>query len=152
MNSSTEAELLYRLRSLGLVLEARPGNVLWVSPAALLTEELRQEIRQHKQALLALLAEEASIGNLWPEGEPSTIWTRPGSVTIGPADAEYLELTTWFLARLPTLPTTGTIILMTAVAIADPERCWAYYAATIERGVQKDEVKWFLRTLRSVIG
>ena len=52
------SELLERCRSLGLRLDIEPPDGLGVTPATLLTEELRQELRAHKPELVAALQEE----------------------------------------------------------------------------------------------
>lgn len=49
-------ELLERVRAAGVRLAALPGGRLWAEPSALLTDELRSEIRAHRAELLTLLA------------------------------------------------------------------------------------------------
>jgi len=49
------ATLLHELQQRGLRLSPKPGDILHVEPSDLLTSELRQLIRHHKPALLALL-------------------------------------------------------------------------------------------------
>ena len=49
--------LLAELRSLGLALTVK-GDRLMVRPSGLLTDELRQAIREHRSALLSLVASE----------------------------------------------------------------------------------------------
>ena len=53
-------DLLVNLRTVGFTLSAKGGKLL-VSPASKLTPELTEAIREHKPALLALLAAERPL-------------------------------------------------------------------------------------------
>lgn len=73
------AELLLRTRTAGFVLDVADGKLL-VTPASKLTDALRAELRNHKPALLALLAA--------PATEPRQ---RPYRLSAAEADAAHAE-------------------------------------------------------------
>lgn len=85
MGAASVREVHHGLCSAGLVLELTPENGIAVSPAKLLTPDLRDTIRRHRPELVGFLAVEAAndLQVPAPVTTPALAWRQ--------ADAEYLR-------------------------------------------------------------
>jgi hypothetical protein len=152
-------DLLDSLRAAGLQVRTAGGHIL-VSPRPAVTPEQAQAVRENRDAILTELLEEDRADRvayrLWAGREdPAQAWSVRRDIPVDSPDPEYDRLAAWFLERLPTLPQLGPIRLGVAVTIVDPAKCWVYYADRIRegpRGVLRDEVKFFLRKVKEVLG
>jgi hypothetical protein len=66
-------ELLTRVQSLGVKVALGPGGKLMVSPPGKLPEELREQLRQRKGEVLALLNQQPALWPCRPCGRPAEI-------------------------------------------------------------------------------
>lgn len=87
MGYASVREVFHDLRGAGLMMELTPENGITVSPAKLLTPDLRETIRQHRAELVEFLAVEAANDAPAPAPAPATTpapdWRQ--------ADAAYLR-------------------------------------------------------------
>src|SRR5579871_5492985 len=87
-------ELLAELRELRVQLWMEDGQVRMRAPRSVLTEELRQKIRSHKDELLRLLEEMSAAKTLRPQ---LSVQVRPRRIPLS-----YAQERLWFLDRLRT--------------------------------------------------
>ncbi len=85
MGAASVREVFHDLRAAGLMMELTPENGITVSPAKLLTPDLRETIRRHRAELIEFLAVEAA-------NDPQAPATTAAVVTDWrQADAAYLR-------------------------------------------------------------
>ncbi len=81
----TPSDLLASLRSVGLTIRTLPDGRLGVAPADLLDDEARGLIREHRDALLALVAseEEQARWDEWTDALCERAWLDPPGFGAG---------------------------------------------------------------------